>query len=116
MIRPLEQVIADHAEEAQVLERTGHAGDAQLIRRILDNVRNASIDYLTWLTEGEAQIRSNRSVAWLRARFPEWQRAGHARFNPERPRQRQFRALIVPLAANPSAAREAGRRGEGPVS
>lgn len=112
MIRPLEQVLADYAAEAQILERAGHAHDASRLRRVLDDVRNASVDYLTWLSELDARIRSNKSVAWLRSRFPEWQRAGHARFHPERPRERQYRALVVPLAANASVAREAGRRGE----
>lgn len=111
-MKTLEQVLADYREDAQVLRAHGHGHDAQLIEKILHDVELATVDVREWLSEGEARLRSGKSAGWLRARFPEWAAAGHARLNPNRPRERQYRQIVVPRRANPDAAREAGFRGE----
>lgn len=109
MADTLEQVLADERGMAQVLRAAGHAREADNIDRLLDRVRASAVDYLDWLTEGEARLRSGKSVEWLRSRFPAWSAAGHAKRDGQR---RTYRQLVIPKRANESAARESGRRGE----
>ena len=61
MTPPLEQVIADWRENAQVLRRTGHQHDGDLIDQLLDEVVSASEEFVTWLTEDAAMLRSGRA-------------------------------------------------------
>jgi hypothetical protein len=103
----LEQVLADAREDAQALRRHGHKHDAELIEALCDKVTAAAYDFLNWLTEGEARLRSGHSVEYLRARFPAWLEQGLARWDG---RKRQYRAVVVPQRGNREAAREAGRR------
>jgi hypothetical protein len=70
-------------------------------------VSKAAHEYLTWLREDEAILRSARSRPWLRSQFPIWLEGGHAR---REGRARFYRMLIVPRRPNVSAARESGRR------
>lgn len=106
MAETLEQVLADARGEAAVLRRHGQETTAAAIDGIVDRVKDAAEDYITWLSEADAAMRSGHHVKWLRARFAEWEQSGHAR--KERGR-RYYRQLIVPLRANTSAAYEAGR-------
>jgi hypothetical protein len=108
----LEEVLADERGRAQVLRSAGHDREAENLDRLLDRVRTAAVDYLDWLTEPEARLRSGKSVEWLRARFAAWAAAGHARHDAQSRGKRLYRQLIVPRRANESAAREAGRRGD----
>lgn len=103
----LEQVIADARGEAAILRKNGDERGAEIIERLMDAVAHAAADYIVWLNEHEAELRSGRTVAWLRARFPEWERQGHAR---KAGRRREYRTLIVPTRANTAAAYAAGRR------
>ena len=105
-MKPLEQVLADARGDAAVLRRAGHAADAELIERICHEVARAAEDYLRWLTEEDAALRSGRSLTWIRSRFSEWEREGHAR---REGRRRMYRQVVIPQRANPTAAREAGR-------
>ncbi|NUO65777.1 MAG: hypothetical protein HOQ34_19620 [Gemmatimonadaceae bacterium] len=109
MAESLEEVLADERGRAQVLRAAGHTREADNLDRLLDRVRASAVDYLDWLSEAEARLRSGKSVEWLRARFAGWAAAGHARLDG---RRRLYRQLIVPKRANESAAREAGRRGD----
>lgn len=102
----LEQVLADNRGDAAVLRRKGHTHDADVIERLCDEIAEASHEYLTWLSEGEAMLRSGRSKVWLRSQFPEWERQGHARRTG---REREYRMMIVPRRARVEAAREEGR-------
>src|SRR5690242_14998675 len=106
MADTLEQVLADARGEAAVLRRHGQDTTAAAIDAIVDRVRDAAEDYITWLSEDDASMRSGHHPKWLRARFAEWERAGHARREKGR---RQYRQLVIPLRANTSAAYEAGR-------
>ncbi len=72
-----------------------------------DEVAEAAHEYLTWLSETDAMLQSGRSREWLRSRFPEWERAGHARSAGRG--VRQYRAMIVPRRAAVQQAAEAGR-------
>ena len=106
-LRPLEQVLSDWRGDAQVLRRQGHDSEAELIERFAEDVARAAEDYLRWLSEEEALLRSGRSRKWLRSHFPEWERAGQARRDK---RRRSYRMLAIPQRANAVAAQEAGRR------
>ncbi len=103
----LEQVLADWRESAQALRRTGHGPTADLIDRVTGEVAAAAEEYLRWLSEDDAMLRSGRRRGWLRARFPEWERAQNAR---RVGRKREYRMLVIPQGANTLGAREAGRR------
>jgi hypothetical protein len=103
----LEQVLADAREDAAALRRHGHKHDAELIEALCDKVADAAFEYLNWLTEGEAKLRSGHSAEYLRARFPQWLEQGLARWDGKK---RQYRAVCVPQRGNREAAREAGRR------
>lgn len=103
----LEQLLADWRGDAQVLRRRGHDREAEQVDHFADAVARAAEDYLRWLSEDEAVLRSGRSRGWLRSHFPEWERAGHAR---REGRKRWYRMLVIPQRANPLAARAAGRR------
>lgn len=106
MTPTLDQVLIDAAEDANRLRLHGHKAQADSIDRLVASVRAAAEDYLTWMSEKDAALRSGRSVTWLRHRFGQWQRDGHARL---RGGHREYRTLIVPQAVNLISAREAGR-------
>lgn len=103
----LEQVMADAREEGAILRRNGHVGQADTLARFLDAVRLAAEDYLTWLTEDEAHLRSGKSAKALRALFPSLLAQGLARQDG---RRRLYRACAVPQRAHLEAARRAGER------
>ena len=105
----IEQVLADERGQAAVLRANGHAHDAKLIERVCDRVADSLREYLTWLSEPDARLRSGRTVEWLRGRFAEWAGEGMAELRNGR---RYYRAVIVPQRAHASAAYEAGYRGE----
>jgi len=56
-----------------------HQNDAELIDAICDDVARAAEDYMSFLSETDAMLRSGRAAGWLRARFAEWLEQGHAK-------------------------------------
>lgn len=102
----LSQVLADAREEATILAANGAAFSVERVRQLLADVEGAAEEWLTWLSEGDAAIRTGYSLAWLRARFEAWQRDGHARLVG---RARQYRACVLPRRANTADAAERGR-------
>lgn len=102
----LAQVLADAREEAAILEANHAAMSVARVRQLLADVGAAAEEWLTWLSEGDAEVRTGYSVAWLRARFDAWQRDGHARLVG---RARQYRACVLPRRANTAAAAARGR-------
>lgn len=105
MTESLEQALADERENAAVLRRNGYAKDARIIERICQRVHEAAEDYVTFIPEADAMLRSGNAREWLRNRFPAWEREGLARWNPTGKKQRQYRRCIVPRRANTEAAR-----------
>lgn len=105
-MRHLEQVLADWREDAAVLHRQGQRIQAETIQRFAQDVEEAAHEYITWLDEDDAMLRSAHSQRWLRSRFPEWERAGHAKYERGR---RWYRMLVVPGRANLSRAYDSGR-------
>lgn len=102
----LDQVIADWRGDAAVLRRRGNEHDAELIEQMCREVADASEDFTRWLNEGDAYLRSGHGPEWLRARFPMWEREGHARMNG---RKREYRQVVIPRRADPATERELGR-------
>lgn len=111
---PLEEVLANWRERASALRLCGHRAEAETIEGICDEVGAAGEDWLRWLSEDEARLRSGRSLDWLRARFAEWEQEGHAEKGPGG--RRTYRQCVVPRRGDGAAAREAGLRGERPPS
>lgn len=114
-MKPLEQVLADARGELAVLRKHGQRDLADGIERVLDDVAQAAEPFTRWLSEGEAQLRANKSRQWMRKRFPAWERQGLARWNPHRPTHRQYLVCVVPQdlnldAVRADAAREAARQ------
>ena len=77
----LEEVLGVWRADARVLARAEHPEEAALLERHARQVESAASDYLTWLTEADAQRRSGHSVEWLRARFPDGSAMGTQNVN-----------------------------------
>jgi hypothetical protein len=105
MTEPLETVLADAKSELPVMDRTRGVWTAKDVEKFVERVEQATFNYRTFVTEKAAAARSGKSTAWFRARFAAWEREGNARLNPTNPRERQYRLMIVPLAARTSEAR-----------
>ncbi|MGH7510905.1 MAG: hypothetical protein ACREMZ_15745 [Gemmatimonadales bacterium] len=107
MTPPLEQVLTDWRGEAQVLRSHGHKVQADSIEKLCEEVARAAQEFLEWVSEEDAMRRSRRGRGWLRSRFRDWERAGHARYRGRG--KREYRLIVLPLGANESAAYEQGR-------
>lgn len=103
----LAQIIADSREEVSVLARAGHKDQAEYIDTLLDKVHAAAEDYITWLPESAAELKSGLSVKTLRRRWRELYDSGNARFNAKG--EREYRSCAIPNRPDVAAAREAGR-------
>lgn len=106
MAETLEQVLSDLREEAQVLRKHRDTRVADVMDAITDRVKRAAEDYITWLEEDDAMLRSAHSRRWFRAQFATWASEGNAKKEAGRYYYRQH---IVPQRANLSAAREDAR-------
>lgn len=106
----LETVLAMWRAKAATLEELRHEREAALIVQILGEVESSAEDYLRWVSEADAMLHSGKGRAFLRGRFPAWEREGHARWNPTRPRERQYRLLVLPRRANADRAIAEARR------
>ena len=100
----LEQALADMRGDLAVLRRNGQRTiPLDVYEKAIERVASTASDYLKFVSEKEAMVRADKSSDWFRTRFPEWERQGNARKNPLNPRERQYRLLIVPVAARLSA-------------
>ena len=90
----LEQVIADSREHASVLRSHGHPAQAQTLECALDAVTDAAADYLAWISETEAQLRSGKGADYFRSHRQAWAEEGHA--EQRHGRRWFFRRMIVP--------------------
>jgi hypothetical protein len=105
-VSDLGQVLTDWRGQASVLRMRGHPREAALIEQLCDEVRAAAVSYLEWLTEDEAMLRSDRSRAYFRSRFPQWESEQLAWLDG---RRRRYRACIVPRRPDVEAAKAAAR-------
>lgn len=104
----LAQVLADAREEAQVLRRAGNAAQADYLEALLGRVRDAAEDFLTWLSEPDAILKSGLTERTLRRRFRDMLDCGTARYGPKR--KREYLSACIP---NRPDVREARARGQG---
>ena len=106
MAQSLEDLLTELTDDAKVLANHGDERAAKLIGAIVKRVRDAAEDYLTWLSEDDATLRSNHARRWFRNQFATWAAEGNAK--KERGRY-YYRMCIVPQRANVSAAYADGR-------
>lgn len=106
MPETLEQLLDGVREELPVLKKHGELQLAASLEDLCERVAAAAEDFLVWLSEDDAMLRSGHQRSWLRRRFVEWEDAGHARIRHGR---REYRQVVVPQRVHLSAAREAGR-------
>jgi hypothetical protein len=104
----LEDVLTQAEGEARVLKRHGQKAHAESLERLCADVRSAAADYLAFISEPDARLRSGHSVEWLRSQFARWESEGNAE---KRHGKRYYRACVVPQREHLSAARLAGRIG-----
>ena len=102
----LAEVLADLRGEAAVLRKNRATFSVDRVEEFCDRVTAAAEDYLTWLSEKDAAIRSGHSEDWLRGRFEALRRDGHARLAG---RARQYRACAIPRRADVINAAARGR-------
>ena len=81
--------------------------EADGIERKLREITEAFHEYLTWISEPDAELRSGHTKEWLRDRFKPWQRSGHAR---KQGRVRWYRMVVVPQRERMREEYEAGLR------
>ena len=102
-------LIAGWRNDAKTLKRLGASPEiVRTLERCAQEVAESAEEWLTWLSEHDAAIRAGRSVAWMRARFEQMRREGHARLTGRA--TRAYRACAVPRKANTISAAERGRR------
>lgn len=109
-IRSLEEILADYREEVQILHRHGAKDVADAITRVCDDVRAGAEDYLVWLSEDDAILRSGHTAAWLRRRFADWMEQGNARLGGRGGRVREYRQVVIPQRVSRATLREDARR------
>lgn len=90
----LAQILADAREEAQVLRRTGNAGQADYMDALVSKIREAAEGFITWRSEADAQLKSGLSSRTLRRRFRELVDTGLARYGQKG--QREYLDCAVP--------------------
>jgi hypothetical protein len=106
--RELADVLADARGEAAVLRRNKASFSIERVELLCDEVSEAASDYLRWLSEADARLKSGLALRTLRRRFRELQECGLARYNPRH--EREFRACAIPPRPAVAEAREAARR------
>lgn len=107
-MRDLKDMFADAEEEAAMLDANEAKFSPSRVREMLREFRAASDDYITWITEREAMIRSGHKEPWFRKQFQIWQQMKHAKVNDRG--QRMYRRLIVPLRRDEGASVAEARR------
>ena len=102
----LKTVLADMLSEADTLDRNDATFAVDRVRSFVKDVERAAEEFLTWLSEGDAAMRAGKSVDWIRARYEQMHREGHARMDKGK---RQYRQCAVPRRANIDVAASRGR-------
>ena len=107
-MRRLEVVIADLREEATILRTNGHAAQASTLTRALDEVVLSAREFLEWISEGEAKLRSGRGDDYFRARRETWAEDGLAE---KRKKVWYYRRCAIERRKLTSITRAEARRG-----
>lgn len=102
----LAQILADAREEAQVLRRTGNAGQADHLDALVTRIRDSAEGFITWRSESDAVLKSGLSERALRRRFRELVDSGLARYNQKG--KREYLDCAVPSRPELRAQRARG--------
>ncbi len=100
-------ILADMASDADALERTGNLKQADYLRAAVARIRTAAEDYMTWLSEPDAILKSALSERTLRRRFRDMLDCGTARYGSKR--QREYLSMCVPNRPDVQQQRARGR-------
>lgn len=107
-MKAIEVVLGDFREEAAVLRLNGHTAQAATLERVLDAVRESARDFVEWISEGEAKLRSGRGDDFFRARRAVWAEDGLAQ---QRGRTWYYRRCVIERRKLTSVTRAEARRG-----
>lgn len=106
----LAQVITDARGDLAVLQKHGASVPIDRVAELIEGVAEAAYPFVTFIAESEAVVRSDHRAPWFRQRFEDWKRQGYARYNPRRPKERQYLLAVVPLRHDVEAIKEDARR------
>lgn len=106
--KDLGQVLIDRREEVAMLARAGASVQSDYLDALLDEIKAAAKEYVTWLCESDAMLKSGLSERTLRRRFREMLDCGTARWGKT---GREFLACCIPYRPDVDAARARGRGG-----
>lgn len=93
--------------DADALQRNGEPDKAAMLRRCADECEASAHDWLTFIDEAAAMLRTGRSVEWMRQQFRVWQPLGHARQVGHG--KRVYRLAVLPVRPGILEAAIAGR-------
>lgn len=106
----LETLLADIQSEGSVLRRNDGKFTVDRVEEFVRDLKASLAEFLTFVSEAEAIVRSGHREPWFRQRFAEWERQGQARWDPRHKTRRQYRLIVVPLAQDDDAVRASARR------
>jgi hypothetical protein len=104
----LSQVLADARGEAAVLRANRASFSVERVEEFCERVDEAARDYIRWISESDAMIKSGLSGRTLRRRFRELLECGLARYDAEG--EREYRACAIPPRASIGEQRDRGRK------
>ncbi len=104
----LDLVLRRWAADADALRRNGDPSRADLLERCVREATEAAHEWLTWIPEEDAMLRSGHSREWWLAAFRRLQPRGHARQVGRG--KRVYRLAVVPVRKALLDAAEDGRR------
>ncbi len=110
MADDLGTVLASAREDVSILKKLGNGAQAEYIENLLDRVKESAEDYLAWLSEDEAYLKSGLSRRTLRRRFRELLDSGLARYGAHG--AREYRSCAVPPRPDAALAKAAGFAGQ----
>jgi hypothetical protein len=104
----LEQVLVDVREELNGIAVGSESVKLDYVHSVLDRFRDSAEDFITWLSEPDAMLKSGLSERTLRRRFREMLDCGTARYGANSG-GREYLAKCIPGRPNLTAARARGR-------
>lgn len=87
-----EQVLSRASADIDALRRRGFGADADRLGKLVAEFRTA-LDPIALVPEHDAQLRSGKTRAWLRSRFPNWEQVGAAAWIDG---ERHYRLCVLP--------------------
>lgn len=104
----LDTILLRWADDAAALTRNGEPDKAAILTRCAAEVQAAAHEWLTWIPEADAALRSGKRAEWWRGQFPALQKRGHARQVAHG--KRVYRLAVVPQRDALVMAAEEGRK------